>query len=155
MAASISSPAELPDTRRLRVRATVLYAVGCLLSVAWGLSADLFLDNALGASASVQSTPDGRTFLLVVNEADFTWQDVRLEVDDRWFYRLPGVPPGGQIDARLADFRNEYALPRPPDMFYWERVDAPAEQATAPLDHQPRRIVIAARQGQVELVLTR
>lgn len=133
----------------------MLYALGCLLSVAWGLSADLFLDNRLGASATLQSTSDGRTFLLLVNEADFSWQDVRLEVDDRWFYRLPAVPPGGQIDARMADFRNEYALPRPSDMFYWERMGGPDVPTTAPGDLQPRRVLIEARQGEVELVLAR
>lgn len=145
----------LPDLRKLRIRATVAYAIGCLLSVVWGMSADFFLDNELGASASLQATADGNTFLLVANEADFAWQDVRLEVDDRWFYRLPSVPPGGQVDARLADFLNEYTLPRPRGMFYWERVGAPIDPDRAPADLRPNRVVIASRQGEVRILLGR
>ena len=142
-----------PNVRALRTRAAALYALGCLLSVLWAVSADLFMDNALGATARVDATEEGTTYLTVRNDADFPWQNVRLEVDGRYFYRLPSVPSGGQIDARLSDFLNAYALPRPTGMFYWERVAERPDRTRAAENHTPRRLVIAAEQATVELVL--
>lgn len=142
-----------PNVRALRTRAAVIYAVGCALSVFWAVSADLFMDNALGATAQVAATDDGTTYLTVRNDADFPWSQVRLEVDGRYFYRLPSVPAGGQIDARVSDFINAYTLPRPTGLFYWERVAERPDPERAPVHHMPRRLVIEAEQATIELVL--
>jgi hypothetical protein len=143
---------ENPKRRR---RAALLYAFGCLLSVFWGVSADLFMPNPLGAVTSLAQTHDGGAYLSLSNTSETPWTDVKIEVDSAWFYRIDRVPAGSVIEARIADFHNVYGLPRARDLFYWERIGVEREPEEPPHGYSPSRVVLTAGGEEVRVTLRR
>ncbi len=133
---------------RMRLAAFSVYGFVALVSLLWGLSYDLWLNAEIGADVRLGATREGSTFIAVRNGSGIDWTNVKFSADGAYFFRLESLPAGGQTDARLREFENEYRLPRPNGLFPWESVGIPPESFGAPTDYRPSTITISCDEGE-------
>ena len=142
--------AMISPTQRIRIGAVAIYLLAASLSIAWGISYDLFFEAGLRAEVGVGATGEGSTFVTVANNGPIEWTNVKIVADGQWFVRLDSISPGAQTDARLHEFENAYRLPRPSNVFFWEQVGPEAEPTRAPANYRPARVSVSCDQGAVE-----
>lgn len=142
--------ASIPPTQRIKPSAIAVYLLGASLSIAWGISYDLFFEAGLRAEVGIGATSEGSTFVTVANNGPIEWTNVKIVADGQWFVRLDSLAPGAQADARLWEFENAYRLPRPMGVFFWEQVGPEPEPIQAPSDYRPSWVSLSCDQGAIE-----
>lgn len=121
--------------------------MGAILSLAWGLSFDLFYDHGIGAEIRTGSTGEGSTFLSLRNSGTSSWTNAKVVADDAFFVRVDRLGQGHSTDARLSEFANAYRIPRPLGVYMWEGIGSEPEPAFAAATYRPESVTVIADEG--------
>jgi hypothetical protein len=112
-------------------------------------------NNELNAQVIWETLAPGISRMAITNESNEAWTDVRIIVDDRFYYTSERVEPDRILLLTTAHFKEGHVLPRAHGLFPYERglqlnlstQQAPGDVSGMPPDYQPESVIIASEQG--------
>lgn len=111
--------------------------------------------NQLNAKVSWETLAPGISRMAITNNSNKEWTDVRVIIDERFYYTSERVESDRTLLLTTAHFEEGHVLPRAPGLFPYERdpdlalsaQQTPGEVGEMPPDYQPEYVIIASDQG--------
>ena len=132
-----------------------LYVALSALSIAWAVSGDVRPDNELGAAVEWTVGADGFTSLVITNQSDDEWTDVRVMLDDRYYHFEQSLSSRHTFALTMRQFEDGHLVPRPSGMFPFEYFTDRPEPEESPSAYRPSTVRITADQGELSTTLSR
>ncbi len=96
------------------------------------------ITNDISAATLVGQTDIGGTYILVTNESDDDWTDLRVVVDGKWELQVERIRAGEQRELFMREFV---------ESLQGEDADEKVLPNRAPKDHQPFHLQIRCEEG--------
>lgn len=124
----------------------VVLSVG---SAIWAFSTPGGADG-LGAEVTLDEGMVGFE-LLIENDGDTDWSDVRITLDRQYLYTTEEIESGGFVQLTRSDLEYAYHIPRPWGREEWERLAADKKPGVEPPDdYVPSFVQIRAWEGELD-----
>ena len=132
-----------------------LYVVLSALSIAWAVSGDVRPDNELGATVEWTVGEGGFTSLVITNQGDEEWTNIRVMLDDRYYHFEDSLSSRHTFALTMRQFEDGYLVPRPEGMFPFEYFTSRPEPGASASSYRPSSVRITADQGELSTSLSR
>lgn len=140
---------------RVGLGGVVLYLVLSIVSIAWAASGGVKPDNELGATVEWTVGEDGFTSLVITNQGDEQWTNVRVMLDERYYHFEDTLNSRHTFALTLRSFEDGFLVPRPEGMYPFEYYTRRPDAGEASATYRPTTVRISADQGELSTSLSR